>query len=291
MAFPAARFTAAANDAIGLRIPAELARQPPPVPDADPEPDDGSAVLPPPDASSDGQGRAVELDRVVPPSGNLWVAGQQIWLGPAMTGRTVRLWAGLSQVHVLLDGHRIKTLPSRLDARDLARLTAAGAQPAGPPPLPPASGDVTEVDRTVNASGNVSLGDHVISAGLPLAGQRVTLRLDGPVAHVLAGGVLARTVTCPVPPEARPRLRGARPGIAQPPRLPEPLAVTRRVSVRGAIMIGGQRIQVGLPHAGKTVQVSVGPDTYQIAVEPGITVTAARTGSRDIRRHKASNYG
>ena len=66
MAFPAARFTAAANDAIGLRIPAELARQPSPVPDADPEPDDGSAVLPPPDASSDGQGRAVELDRVVP---------------------------------------------------------------------------------------------------------------------------------------------------------------------------------------------------------------------------------
>ena len=56
-------------------------------------------------------------------------------------------------------------------------------------------------------------------------------------------------------------------------------------------MIGGQRIQVGLPHAGKTVQVSVGPDTYQIAVEPGITVTAARTGSRDIRRHKAPDYG
>ena len=149
---------------------------------------------------------------MVPPSGNLWVAGQQIWLGPAMTGRTVRLWAGLSQVHVLLDGHRIKTLPSRLDARDLARLAAAGAQPAGPPPLPPASGDVIEVDRTVNASGNVSLGDRIISAGLPLAGQRVTLRLDGPVVHVLAAGVLARTVACPVPPEARPRLRGARPG-------------------------------------------------------------------------------
>jgi hypothetical protein len=151
--------------------------------------------------------------------------------------------------------------------------------------------DVTEIDRTVSASGNVSLGDHVISAGLPLAGQRVTLRLDGPVAHVLAGGVLAGTVTCPVPPEARPRLRGARPGIAQPPRLPEPLAVTRRVSVRGAIMISGQRIQAGPPHVGKTVQVSVGPDACPIAVEPGITVTAARTGSRDIRRHKASNYG
>jgi hypothetical protein len=63
-----------------------------------------------------------------------------------MTGRAVRLWAGLSQVHVLLDGHRIKTLPSRPGARDLARLTASGAQPAGPPPLPPAAGDATVDD-------------------------------------------------------------------------------------------------------------------------------------------------
>jgi hypothetical protein len=149
---------------------------------------------------------------------------------------------------------------------------------------------VTEVDRTVNASGNVSLGDHIISAGLPLAGQRVTLRLDGPVAHIIAGGVLVRTVACPVPPEARPRLRGARPGSAQPPRLPEPLIVTRRISSRGSVMVGGQKIQVGLAHAGKTVQVSVGPDTFQITAGPGITVTAARKTSRDIRRHKASHY-
>jgi hypothetical protein len=272
---------------------AELTGQPQlPAAAEEPEPDDGAAAPPPPDSGNDsGQGKAVELDRLVPSSGNLWIAGQQVWLGPAMTGRTVRLWAGLKQVHVLLDGHRIETLPSRLDARDLARLAAAGAQPAGPPPLPPASGNVTEVDRTVNASGNVSLGDHIISAGLPLTGQRVTLRLDGPVAHILADGVLVRTVACPVPPEARTRLRGARPGTAQPPRLPAPLVVTRRVSVRGAIMVGGQRIQVGLAHARKAVAVTVGPDTIQVAVEPGITVTAARTTSRDIRRHKASNYG
>ncbi|MGO9217794.1 MAG: hypothetical protein ACLP5E_08505 [Streptosporangiaceae bacterium] len=119
---------------------------------------------------------------------------------------------------------------------------------------------MTEVDRTVNASGNVSLGDHIISAGLPLTGQRVTLRLDGPVAHILADGVLVRTVACPVPPKARPRLRGARPGTAQPPRLPAPLVVTRRVSVRGAIMVDGQRIQVGLAHARKTVAGLVTPD-------------------------------
>ena len=61
--------------------------------------------------------------------------------------------------------------------------------------------------------------------------------------------------------------------------------------MRGAIMIGGQRIQVGLAHARKTDQVAIGADTYEITAEPGTTVTAARTSSRDIRRHKASNYG
>jgi hypothetical protein len=50
-------------------------------------------------------------------------------------------------------------------------------------------------------------------------------------------------------------------------------------------------VRVGLAHARKTVAVTVGPDTIQVAVETSITVTAARTTSRDIRRHKASNYG
>jgi hypothetical protein len=66
--------------------------------------------------------------------------------------------------------------------------------------------------------------------------------------------------------------------------------VERRVSVRGAIMVGRQKIQVGLPHARKTVQVTIGADTYQITVEDGITITAPRLTSRDLKRHKASNY-
>ena len=55
-------------------------------------------------------------------------------------------------------------------------------------------------------------------------------------------------------------------------------------------MIGGQKIQVGLGHARKTADVTVEADSYQITIEPGITITAPRTTSRDIRRHKASNY-
>ena len=61
-------------------------------------------------------------------------------------------------------------------------------------------------------------------------------------------------------------------------------------SVRGAIMVGGQKIQVGLTQARKTAEVTVGADTYQITVEDGIALTAPRRTSRDINRHKASNY-
>jgi hypothetical protein len=67
--------------------------------------------------------------------------------------------------------------------------------------------------------------------------------------------------------------------------------VKRRVSVRGAIMIGGQHIQVGLPHAGKTAEVTIETGISQITVEDGITISPSRTTSRVIKRHKASQYG
>ena len=35
---------------------------------------------------------------------------------------------------------------------------------------------------------------------------------------------------------------------------------------------------------------TVGSDAYQITVEDGIALTAPRKTSRDINRHKASNY-
>ena len=55
-------------------------------------------------------------------------------------------------------------------------------------------------------------------------------------------------------------------------------------------MIGGQRIQVGLPHAGKTEEITIETDIYQITVEDRIALTAPRKTTRDIKRHKACNY-
>ena len=48
----------------------------------------------------------------------------------------------------------------------------------------------------------------------------------------------------------------------------------RRVSARGAIMIGGQKIQVGLTHVRQAAEVTVEADTYQSTVQDGITLTA-----------------
>jgi hypothetical protein len=130
-------------------------------------------------------------------------------------------------VHLSIAGWRIKTVPSRLSAVDIARLRQAGARPAGPPPAGPAPGALAavscvEVQRLVNASGIITLASQVIAVGSPLAGQRARIRLDGQVMHVITqDGVLWRTLPCPIPPGQRHKLQGVR--LAGPQPLP-PLA-------------------------------------------------------------------
>ncbi|MFI7593585.1 hypothetical protein [Micromonospora sp. NPDC049359] len=187
----------------------------------------------------------MQLVRVVPPSGNLTVAQQQVWLGPTLAGTPVTIWVDTDRLHVLTaDGARIKSSPSRLSQRDLARLLAEGGAPAGPPPLPQPEPRTTavEVDRIVNACGGISIAGRQISVGMPLAGQRVRIRLDGILLHVIDdAGQLRGTLRCPLPPTALGRIRDARPASAVPPpaAIPE---VERVVSSNGSIQVAGQRI-------------------------------------------------
>lgn len=51
-----------------------------------------------------------------------------------------------------------------------------------------------------------------------------------------------------------------------------------------------KRIQVGLPHAGKTADVLIEADTCQITVEGSIAITVPRKTSHEVKRRKASNY-
>ncbi len=262
MAFPASRFTPASSP-LELRIPAQLTastgqpKPPPPGPGPLPAQSLPAEAVPPPAAAKTHDGfPAVEVDRVVPASGNLQLGGQQVWLGPALSGRQITLWVDAISLHVLLDGTRIKTLPSRLGMTELARLAAGGARPAGPSPLPAGDGAVIEVDRTVNATGGVSVGDQQVGVGSPLAGQRVTLRMEGPLMAVLGhDGTLLRTLACPIPADRRFRLRGARRARSLPPQPGGPITVQRRVSSRGGLMVARQKIHAGMIHAGKTATV------------------------------------
>jgi hypothetical protein len=295
MAFPASRFTPA-DSPLELCIPAQLAaRAGQPGPQR-PAPDPPPAQVPvleaapePVTAGAHDGHLAVEADRVVPPSGNLWIGGQQVWLGPALAGRQVILWVDETSLHVLLDGARIKTLPSRLGVAELARLAADGARPAGPCPLPTGKGAVIEVDRTVNATGLVGLAGSQVGVGSQLAGQRVTLRMEGPMMAVIgSGGTLLRTMACPVPAQSRYRLRGARrAGILSPPPGGGPVTVQRTVSSRGGIMVATQKIQVGLIHAGKIVTVTAEDHSFRLVIDGQAAGVVPRTTAREIHRYKA----
>jgi transposase InsO family protein len=284
MATPASRFrsSADASDALPLWAPADLE------PVTGPEPSLAPAAAPEPVNWPD----AVEVERVVPASGNMTVGPQQFWLGTARTGQQVRFWIDTATVHLSIGGWRIKTVPSRLSAVDLARLRRFGARPAGPPPAGPSPGALAasrcvEVNRLVNATGGITLGNQLILVGSPLAGQRARIRLDGQLMHVITqDGVLWRTLPCPIPPGQRHRLQGVR--LAGPAPLPEAaVAVQRQVSSRGGIMVATQKVQVGMTHAGKIVTVICENDSFRLVIDGETVRVVPRTTSREIHRYKA----
>ena len=307
MATPASRFRPAPADGLPLRLPAGLT-----VLDGDEdEPAAGvvaSPVLPAPAEvvvgaeEMVGPPDAVELERVVPPSGNLAVGGQQFWFGHRLAGQTVHLWMDSTTVHIRhgdlagVGGGRVKSVPSRLNTADLARLRAQpGSRPAGPPPAPRAAGLLAarlpvEIDRTANGVGTVTVAGRPISTGFQHAGRRVTLRLDGPLLHLVIDGILTRTMPCPIPAEDRHRIRDARLAGPMPAPATGPARVQRKVSSRGGIQVCNQRIQVGMTHARKIVTIEIDQTVFRILDSTGAALTVvARTNTEEVTRHKA--YG
>jgi hypothetical protein len=288
MATPAEKFrpSPVTGDALGLWAPADL------VPVTCPASiDDSPSAAAEPVSWPD----AIEIERVVPASGNMTVGPQQFWLGTSRTGQRVTFWIDTTTVHMSIGGWRIKTVPSRLTAADLARLRHSGAPPAGPPPAGPVPGALAatscvEVQRLVNSAGIITLANQVIQIGSPLAGQRARVRLDGQVMHVITqDGILWRSMPCPIPPGQRHRLQGVR--LAGPDPLPAAsMVIQRKVSSRGGIQVACQRIQVGFHHAAKAVTIELGDTSLRIIGQDGeLITTVPRNGTGEITRFKA--YG
>jgi transposase InsO family protein len=236
-------------------------------------------------------GGPIEFDRVVPPSGNMWVAGRQFWMGPAQAGMVIRFWAGTQLIHLSAAGARIKTLRSHLSVNDLAKLIATGAVPAGAAPLPPAEdGPAIEAGRPVSRGGLVSLGPHRLLAAEILGGQLVSIRIEPNTLMFFDPGtrVLLRTRPNPLTPAQITRLRGARPA-GPPPRPPsEPIRVQRRASATGLILVCGQNVALGRAHAGQTVTVYVSDTTLAIELDDAETRVVRRTTTTPVRNIKAN---
>jgi hypothetical protein len=234
-------------------------------------------------------GGAVEFERVVPPSGNLQVAGKQFWLGPARSGITVTFWADPDVIHLLIAGSRVKSVRSHLSVTDLATLLRQGGRPAGPPPLPPVSpGEAVEVDRTVNRTGSVSLAGRIVLAADILGGRRVGIRIDGQTLAFFDPQTrqLLRTRPNPLTPAEVARLQGTRPAGPPPQPATEPIQVQRRASATGVIVVAWQKVPLGRHHAGKTVTVAVTDTLLTIDVD-GDQQTVRRATDRPVRWIKA----
>ena len=235
-------------------------------------------------------GGPVELDRVVPASGNMVLAGKQFWLGPARSGQTVHFWVSVDLIHLLIGGTRVKTVRSHLTVTDLAQLVAHGAVNAGPSPLPPIEeGTAVEVERVVSKDGLVNLGGHQILAAEILGGRQVGIRIepDTLMFYDLDSRELLRVRPNPLSHQQVRRLRGNRPAGPPPRPSTEPVRVQRRASNTGVIMVCGQKVALGRLHAGQTITVHVSETTLAVELDQGEPRTIRRTTTTPVRNIKA----
>lgn len=198
-------------------------------------------------------------------------------------------WADTDVIHLLIGRARVKSVRSHLSVADLEILARDGGRRGGPSPLPPpVAGDVVEVDRTVNRTGSVSLGQHMVLAADILGGRRVSVRVEE---HTLMffdpqTRELLRTRPNPLNPAEVARLRGARPAGPAPQPLDEPVRVQRRASTNGVIMVVGQKVALGRVHAGKTLTVAVSETHLAVECDDGVR-TVRRTTNQAVTRIKA----
>lgn len=298
MATPASLFRPSAPEP--LTVPTDAWHEP------EADPDDAAIIVdttPPPTGSP----AAVEWDVRVPACGHFAIAGgQELWLGPAYSGRTVTIWADDRSIHVVLEGHHLKTVSSRLHEEHLRYLLLRGARTAGPAPAAPAlprtgrgrsrlpETTAIEVDRSVTRDGVVTFNNETFSVDAGLTGQRITLRLDGHLMHAIANNTLVKSWPYPITLDKRLKLTGARQASSPLPPAPTGHAprAERRVPLDGVVMVARQRLRVGTSHAGKIVTI-IAEDTHfrildgeqELAIHPRATNTPiTRTKAWSKRR-------
>ncbi|MEV7971053.1 hypothetical protein AB0O34_34425 [Sphaerisporangium sp. NPDC088356] len=209
---------------------------------------------------------------------------------------TATVWASATTMHVLIGEDLIKTHPVTLTSAGLGRLLAGGGRPGRPSPAtaltagPLPADAVVEVDRQVNNAGCVGLAGRLLSVGAPLAGKRVTLRIDAQTVQVIADGVLVRTKPSPLSPSQRGRLQGAR--LAQPTTaaIGDFPRVERVVSGNGSLVVARCKLQVSQVHRGKVVTVVLEDTQFRVLFKGEQLSVHPRTVVKEVNRLRASGH-
>jgi hypothetical protein len=142
------------------------------------------------------------------------VAGRQsLTFKQGLAGRTLTAWADLHSIHLLLNGHVLRTVASRLLPQDLAFLSMRGARQAGPEPARAAigrrggkpvlaAGQAVEISRKVHRDGRVVVNKQFMKLGPRHAGKLVTVIIEDTCCRVLHGeeeiAVKPRNDTSPI---------------------------------------------------------------------------------------------
>jgi predicted PhzF superfamily epimerase YddE/YHI9 len=77
-------------------------------------------------------------------------------------------------------------------------------------------------------------------------------------------------------------------GRSLPPQPGGPIAVQRRVSSRGGLMVACQKIHAGMIHAGKTATVICENTHFRVIIDGETAAVVPRTTTSEVRRYKAN---
>ncbi len=152
----------------------------------------GRAAGPPPLPAPQGDGTAVEVDRVVSTAGTVALGGQVVLAAEILAGRRVSIRLdGTTLAFFDTDTRELlRSRPSPFDYAQAARIR--GARPAGPPPRP--SIEPIRVQRRADKSGVIMVAGQKVALGRIHAHTVVTVYVAEATLTIEAGGD-TRTVT------------------------------------------------------------------------------------------------
>ena len=159
----------------------------------------GRPAGPPPLPAPEGDGAAVEVDRVVSAAGTVGLAGRQVLAAEILAGRRVTVRIDDTTLSFFDPETRelLRTRRSPLTYQEASRVR--GARPAGPPPRPAL--EPIRVQRRASNTGVIMVAGQKVALGRVHAHTVVTVYVAETTLTIEAGGdtrTVARTTTQPV---------------------------------------------------------------------------------------------